>query len=80
MAEQNTPDGDATVVDLRILTRGVTAEQAAAVTAVLVAAVAEDAAALAMVEEPVRSEWASPRHALRRPVEVGRGRWAHFDS
>ena len=75
MAEQNTSEGGAPV-DLRILSRGITPEEAAAVTAVLVAAVAEEAEHAA-VDKPVPSEWASPRRALRRPIEVGPGRWTH---
>ena len=76
MAEQTTPDDAAPAVDLRILTRGVTPEEAAAVTAVLVAAVAEEAEH-ATAEKPARSEWSNPRRALRRPVEVGPGSWVH---
>jgi hypothetical protein len=75
MAEQN-PSEDDLAVDLRILSRGITSEEAAAVTAVLVAAVAEEAEHAA-VEKPAPNEWANPRHALRRPVEVGPGRWTH---
>ncbi|GAA2040931.1 hypothetical protein GCM10009819_28230 [Agromyces tropicus] len=68
----STPEGEA--LDLRFATRDVTAEEAAAVTAVLVAAVREhqhDAA-----PEPARrSDWSHPRTALRPRIEVGPGRW-----
>jgi hypothetical protein len=82
MADHDTPeggarDGGAPVVDLRILTRGISSEEAAAVTAVLVAAAGEEAVAHAMIEEPVHHEWASRRRALRAPLEVGPGRWTH---
>ena len=64
---------DAESIDLKFLTRNVSAEQAAAVTAVLVAAVREEHAG----PPPAgRSEWAHPRAALRPPVEVGPRRWA----
>lgn len=60
-------------VDLRFLTRDVSAEEAAAVTAVIVAAVREEESA---PPPPARSEWSHPRSAVRAPVEVGPGRWA----
>ncbi|KZE93693.1 hypothetical protein AVP42_01700 [Agromyces sp. NDB4Y10] len=65
------PDG-AQSIDLRFLTRDVSAEEAAAVTAVLVAAVDEEQAS---PPPPARSDWAHPRNALRPPIEVGPGRW-----
>ena len=60
-------------IDLRFLTRDVSAEEAAAVTAVLVAAVHEEHGGPASV---ARSEWAHPRAAVRPPIEVGPRRWA----
>ncbi|MGR0220172.1 acyl-CoA carboxylase epsilon subunit [Agromyces sp. ZXT2-6] len=66
------PNG-AESLDLRFLTRDVSAEEAAAVTAVIVAAVREERAT---PPPPARSAWAHPRHALRPPIEVGPGRWS----
>jgi len=68
--------GDARAVDLRILT-SVTDEEAAAVTAVLLAAVDAEAAvdASAAEAEPGRDPWVRSTTAFRRPVEVGPGRW-----
>jgi hypothetical protein len=67
------PDG-AESIDLKFKTRNVSAEEAAAVTAVLVAAVHEERA----VPPPAaRSEWSHPRAAVRPPVEVGPRRWAY---
>ncbi|BDZ53783.1 acyl-CoA carboxylase epsilon subunit [Agromyces marinus] len=63
---------DPIALDLRFATRNVTAEEAAAVTAVLVQAIAEGD------PEPVperRSEWSHPRNAVRSPIVVGPGRW-----
>lgn len=65
------PNG-AEPIDLRFLTRDVTAEEAAAVTAVIVAAVREEQGA---PPPPARSAWSHPRNALRPPIEVGPGRW-----
>ncbi|WP_353828573.1 acyl-CoA carboxylase epsilon subunit [Agromyces sp. SYSU T0242] len=66
------PEGDAETLDLRFLTRDVTPEEAAAVTAVMVATVHEDRE----VPEPQRrSDWSHPRGALRPRIEVGPGRW-----
>ena len=61
-------------IDLRFLSRGVSAEEAAAVTAVLVATVHDEPAA---PPHAGRSEWAHPRSALRPHVEVGPHRWTH---
>ena len=61
-------------IDLKFLSRGVSAEEAAAVTAVLVATVHDEPAALPSAG---RSEWAHPRSALRPPIEVGPRRWTH---
>ncbi|WP_430645949.1 acyl-CoA carboxylase epsilon subunit [Agromyces sp. GXS1127] len=66
------PEGDGEALDLRFLTRDVTAEEAAAVTAVLVQTVREARSE----EEPApRNDWSHPRNALRPRIEVGRGRW-----
>lgn len=61
-------------IDLKFLTRDVSAEEAAAVTAVLVSAVHDEQAA---PPPPARSEWAHPRSALRPPIDVGPRRWAY---
>lgn len=66
------PNG-AEPIDLRFLTPDVSAEEAAAVTAVVVAAVRDEGAA---APAPPRSAWSHPRNALRPPIEVGPGRWA----
>lgn len=67
------PNG-AESIDLKFLSRGVSPEEAAAVTAVLVATVRDEHAA----PPPAgRSEWAHPRSAVRPPIEVGPHRWAH---
>ncbi|GAA1055621.1 hypothetical protein GCM10017608_22750 [Agromyces luteolus] len=67
------PEGDAEALELRFLTRDVTADEAAAVTAVLVTTVRE---ARGEHEVPSRNDWSHPRNALRPRVEVGPGRWA----
>jgi hypothetical protein len=67
------PDGADEALDLRFVTRDVTAEEAAAVTAVLVGAVREDRGA---PEPAPRNDWSHPRNALRPRLEVGTGRWA----
>ncbi|MFC9917603.1 acyl-CoA carboxylase epsilon subunit [Agromyces binzhouensis] len=65
-------EGDAQALDLRFLSRDVTADEAAAVTAVLVATVRE---AQGEHEVTPRNDWSHPRNALRPRVEVGPGRW-----
>jgi len=66
---------DARAADLRFETRGVTDEEAAAVTAVVLAALDEDAGA-ASVTEPGRNRWVGSAHALRTPFAVGPGNWS----
>lgn len=67
------PEGDDEALDLRFLTRDVTPEEAAAVTAVLVRTVREAQSG----DEPAPSnDWSHPRNALRPRIEVGHGRWA----
>lgn len=65
---------DPRAAELRILTRSVSDEETAAVTAVLLAAVdaevPDDVAA-----DPGRNAWVRSGGAIRRPVEVGPGRW-----
>ncbi|RXZ43191.1 acyl-CoA carboxylase epsilon subunit [Agromyces binzhouensis] len=65
-------EGDAQALDLRFLSRDVTADEAAAVTAVLVATVRD---AHGEHEVTPRNDWSHPRNALRPRVEVGPGRW-----
>ena len=66
---------DARAAELRFVTRGVTHEEAAAVTAVVLAALDEGGGA-ASVAEPARNPWVRSAHALRSPFEVGPGNWS----
>jgi Acyl-CoA carboxylase epsilon subunit len=66
---------DARAAELRFVTRGVTDEETAAVTAVVLAALDEDAGA-ASVAEPARNPWVQSAHALRAPFPVGPGSWS----
>ncbi|WP_157001524.1 acyl-CoA carboxylase epsilon subunit [Agromyces laixinhei] len=68
-------DIDERAAALRFETRAVTPEDAAAVTAVLLAALDEEVSAAASVAEPGRSAWVRSDGALRGPVVVGPGRW-----
>ncbi|WP_022893654.1 acyl-CoA carboxylase epsilon subunit [Agromyces subbeticus] len=72
-------DIDDRATALRFATRAVTADDAAAVTAVLLAALDEEADAAASVVEPGRSAWVRSGGAMRRPLDVGPGRWARAD-
>jgi hypothetical protein len=68
-------EADPRAAELRFVTHGVTDEEAAAVTAVLVSALDDDAGA-ASVAEPGRDPWVQSAHALRSPLQVGPGNWA----
>ncbi|MFF1633585.1 acyl-CoA carboxylase epsilon subunit [Leifsonia sp. NPDC058248] len=72
-------DTDAAAGRIRIVTPGVTAEEVAAVTAVLTAAIAEQ-------EQDARSArpsggpdaWARSQRTLRHPLHPGDGTWRSF--
>jgi spore germination cell wall hydrolase CwlJ-like protein len=66
---------DARAAELRFVTRGVTDEEAAAVTAVVLAALDESGGA-ASVADVVRNPWVRSAHSLRSPFEVGPGNWS----
>ena len=68
-------EADARAADLRFVTRGVSDAEAAAVTAVVLAAL-DEAGGAASVAEPVRNRWVQGAHALRSPVAVGPGNWS----
>jgi Acyl-CoA carboxylase epsilon subunit len=67
-------EGDARAHAIRFVTRDVSDEEAAAVTAVLLAALDEGTAA-ALVAEPARAPWVQSAGALRAPFPVGPGNW-----
>lgn len=64
---------------IRFVTRGVTPEEVAAVTAVLAAAAAEQAAAAKEAQaERVPDAWARTQRALRSELRPGPGAWRGF--
>ena len=69
------PGADQRAVELRILSRDVSDDEAAAVTAVILASVDEAAGDLASADEPGRNPWVRSGDAMRRPVEIGPGGW-----
>lgn len=68
-------EADVRAADLRFVTRSVTDAEAAAVTAVVLAAL-DDAGAATSVAEPARDRWVRSAHALRSPIVVGPGNWS----
>jgi hypothetical protein len=66
---------DARVTELRFVTHGLTDEETAVVTAVVLGVLDEGAGA-ASVAEPARNPWVRSAHALRAPVQVGPGSWS----
>ncbi len=68
------PDAAARGVDLRFVTRQVTEQEAAAVTAVIITALDEASTAQPMAELG-RHPWVQSGGALRSPVSVGPGNW-----
>ncbi|MGJ4846400.1 MULTISPECIES: acyl-CoA carboxylase epsilon subunit [unclassified Leifsonia] len=64
---------------IRFVTRGVTPEEVAAVTAVLTAAIAEAEAAARDARPPAGPDaWARSQRALRTPLTPGPGAWRSF--
>lgn len=74
-SESAVPGADQRAADLRIISRNIGEEEAAAVTAVVLASVDDAAAVAASVDEPGRNPWVRSSGAMRRPIEVGPGRW-----
>lgn len=68
-------DGDERATAIRFVTRAVTEAEAAAVTAVLLAAL-DEGGGEASVEEPARNRWVQSAGAMRSPFPVGPGNWA----
>ena len=80
MVEDSTAGGagadeaDARADAIRFVTRDVSDEEAAAVTAVLLATL-DEAATSAPVADPARNAWVQSARALRTPFAVGPGAW-----
>ena len=68
--------GDDRIGTIRFVTRHLSDEETAAVTAVLLAALDEATGTAAAAEEPRRDPWVQSGNALRAPIEVGRGAWS----
>jgi hypothetical protein len=66
---------------IRFVTRGVTPEEVAAVTAVLTATAAEQQAAARDARPGTGGDgWARSQRALRRPLAPGPGAWRSFSA
>ena len=68
-----TDEADARAAAIRFVTRDVSDEEAAAVTAVLLATL--DETTIAASVEPARNAWVRSAGALRTPLAVGPGEW-----
>ena len=69
------PGADQRAADLRILSRDVSDDEAAAATAVILASVDEADGDLASADESGRNPWVRSGDAMRRPIAIGPGRW-----
>jgi hypothetical protein len=67
-------------VDVRVLRGSPTSEEIAAVTAVLTAAVVEEAAGADAVQSTGPSAWQRSTRILRTPLQAGPGRWRNFSA
>ena len=65
-------------VDVRILRGAPTPEEVAAVTAVLTAAVVEEASRADAVSSDGPSAWARSQRTMRSSLQAGPGRWRNF--
>jgi hypothetical protein len=66
---------------IRIVTRGVTPEEIAAVTAVLTAAIAEQEQAARSAKPSAGPDaWARSQRPLRHPLHPGAGTWRSFSA
>jgi len=66
------------VAELRVVSAGATAQEIAAASVVLEAALDEFAAADALSAAATRSGWALSQAGLRSPIRPGEGRWRSF--
>jgi len=64
--------------ELRVVSAGATAQEIAAASVVLEAALEEFAAADALSASATRSGWALSQAGLRSPIRPGEGRWRSF--
>jgi hypothetical protein len=78
MSRAKVPDLTAEELDLRILSRNVTDADAAAVTAVLRASLAELAADLEQEGAAAPSAWRRSQRSIRGTLTPGRGAWRSF--
>ena len=65
-------------LELRVVSAGATAQEIAAASVVLEAALEEFAAADALAASATRSGWALSQAGLRSPIRPGEGRWRSF--
>jgi hypothetical protein len=79
MADTSTTPDDAAAetraAQFRFVSRKVAAEDAAAVTAVLLGAIDEEMSTAASAAEPGRNPWVRSGGVLRTPIDIGHGRW-----
>jgi hypothetical protein len=74
MADHTAHSDAESAADLRFVTSAVSGEEAAAVSAVLLAAI-DEGEAEASAPEPLRDHWVRSGGALRAPFQTGHGRW-----
>ncbi|WP_157487879.1 MULTISPECIES: acyl-CoA carboxylase subunit epsilon [unclassified Leifsonia] len=77
-AATDRPDDAPELTGITFLTQGVTDEEAAAVTAVLSAMLAEEADGAATARPVGQSAWQRSQRALRQPLTPGAGQWRGF--
>ncbi|RLP73974.1 acyl-CoA carboxylase subunit epsilon [Mycetocola manganoxydans] len=75
-----TAEGQDQGVNVRVLRGSPTPEEIAAVTAVLTAAVVEEAARADAVPSDGPSAWQRSQRILRSPLQAGAGRWRNFSA
>jgi len=67
-------------VNVRILRGAATQEEIAAVTAVLSAALVEEASRAEAVSSEYPSAWEQSRRTMRSPLTAGAGQWRNFSA
>ncbi|MET1017455.1 MAG: acyl-CoA carboxylase subunit epsilon [Leifsonia flava] len=77
-AATDRPDDAQALTDITFITQGVTDEEAAAVTAVLSAMLAEESAGATTAPPAGQNAWQRSQRALRQPLTPGSGQWRGF--
>ena len=77
-AATDLPDDAQSLTGITFITQGVSDEEAAAVTAVLSAMLAEESVGASTTPQRGQNAWQRSQRSLRQPISPGQGQWRGF--